>query len=418
MRRKKNTDLYAVQDTKDVTEAVIDRVLAELREEDGIQENIEEQVRQHKRSRRIRVTVISTLVIMIAVTSFLVIHLQTYMSSRTITTYENNSDGNVNYRQFADGVLKYSKDGIALLNRRGKENWNQPYQIKNPIIDTYNNDAVVVADKGGNTMLVLDREGLKGEIQTMLPVEKAVVSAQGIVCTVLKNGTSPKIVCYDAAGNLLIEMTASLTGTGYPLDVGISEDGKLLLVSYLCVQGDRLITKIRYYNFDGEKDSIQDYEVTADDYENMTAASAFFMNPKVSVVVGDDRILFYHGEGRPELAETIILDKRIKSVFHSNRYVGLILKNERKEGYELCLFNTSGKKVLSEDFTGDFTSVKLSGSQVLMYDGKKCSVYTRTGIHKYDGELDSNILEIFPVLGVNRYIVMNANGMEGIRFVK
>ena len=122
MRRKKNTDLYAVQDTKDVTEAVIDRVLAELREEDGIQENIEEQVRQHKRSRRIRVTVISTLVIMIAVTSFLVIHLQTYMSSRTITTYENNSDGNVNYRQFADGVLKYSKDGIALLNRRGKEN--------------------------------------------------------------------------------------------------------------------------------------------------------------------------------------------------------------------------------------------------------------------------------------------------------
>ena len=382
MRRKKNTDLYAVQDTKDVTEAVIDRVLAELREEDGIQENIEEQVRQHKRSRRIRVTVISTLVIMIAVTSFLVIHLQTYMSSRTITTYENNSDGNVNYRQFADGVLKYSKDGIALLNRRGKENWNQPYQIKNPIIDTYNNDAVVVADKGGNTMLVLDREGLKGEIQTMLPVEKAVVSAQGIVCTVLKNGTSPKIVCYDAAGNLLIEMTASLTGTGYPLDVGISEDGKLLLVSYLCVQGDRLITKIRYYNFDGEKDSIQDYEVTADDYENMTAASAFFMNPKVSVVVGDDRILFYHGEGRPELAETIILDKRIKSVFHSNRYVGLILKNERKEGYELCLFNTSGKKVLSEDFTGDFTSVKLSGSQVLMYDGKKCSVDTRTGIHK------------------------------------
>ena len=139
---------------------------------------------------------------------------------------------------------------------------------------------------------------------------------------------------------------------------------------------------------------------------------------KVSVVVGDDRILFYHGEGRPELEETVILDKRIKSVFHSNRYVGLILKNERKEGYELCLFNTSGKKVLSEDFTGDFSGVKLSGGQVLMYDGKKCSVYTRTGIHKYDGELDSNILEIFPVLGVNKYIVMNANGMEVIRFVK
>ena len=59
MKRKKKTDLQVVQDTKDVTDALIDRVLAELREEDGIQEEIEEQVRQHKRSRRIRITVIS-----------------------------------------------------------------------------------------------------------------------------------------------------------------------------------------------------------------------------------------------------------------------------------------------------------------------------------------------------------------------
>ncbi len=418
MKRKKKTDLYVVQDTKDVTDALIDRVLAELREEDGILEDIEDQVRQHKKSRRIRITVISTLVTVIAIASFLVIHLQTYTSARIITSYENSSDGNVNYRQFADGVLKYSKDGIALINRKGKESWNQPYQIKNPIIDTYNNDAVLVADKGGNTILVLDREGLKGEIQTMLPVEKAVVSAQGIVCAVLKNETSPKIICYDAAGNLLVEMATSLTGTGYPLDVGISEDGKVLLVSYLCVQNGTIVTKIRYYNFDGEKDSIQDYEVTADDYVNMAAASAFFMNPKTSVVVGDDRLLFYTGEGKPQLTETVLLNKRIKSVFHSNRYVGLVLKNERKAGYELCLFNTSGKKVLSEEFTGDFSNVKISGSQILMYDGKKCSVFTRTGIHKYDGELNGSILEIFPVLGVNKYIVMNANGMEVIRFVK
>ena len=129
MKRKKKTDLYVVQDTKDVTDALIDRVLAELREEDGILEDIEDQVRQHKKSRRIRITVISTLVTVIAIASFLVIHLQTYTSARIITSYENSSDGNVNYRQFADGVLKYSKDGIALINRKGKESWNQPVTI-------------------------------------------------------------------------------------------------------------------------------------------------------------------------------------------------------------------------------------------------------------------------------------------------
>ncbi|MCI9271434.1 MAG: hypothetical protein HFH11_09840 [Dorea sp.] len=418
MKHKKKTDFHVVQNTEDVTDLVIDKVLAELREEDGIQEDIEEQVRQHKKNRRIRITAISTLTLVAAITIFLIIHLQTYTSARVITKYENGSDGNVNYIQFADGMLKYSKDGIALVNRKGKEAWNQPYQIKNPIVDTYYNEAAVVADKGGNTMMVLDREGLKGEIQTTLPVEKAVVSAQGIVCAVLKNDTSPKIICYDAAGNLLVELATSLTGTGYPMDVGISEDGKLLLVSYLCVQDGKLVTKVKYYNFEGEKDRIQDYEVTGDDYENIVAPSAFFMNLKTSVVVGDDRMFFYSGEGKPKLEKTVLLNKKIKSVFHSSRYVGLILKNERKAGYELCLFNASGKKVMSEEFTGDFSNVKISGNQVLMYDGKKCSVYTRTGIHKYDGELDSNILEIFPVVGVNKYIVISTNGMDVIRFVK
>ncbi|MCI8941103.1 MAG: hypothetical protein HFH12_14145 [Dorea sp.] len=418
MKHKKKTDFHVVQNTEDVTDLVIDKVLAELREEDGIQEDIEEQVRQHKKNRRIRITAISTITLVAAITIFLIIHLQTYTSARVITKYENGSDGNVNYIQFADGILKYSKDGIALVNRKGKETWNQPYQIKNPIVDTYYNEAAVVADKGGNTMMVLDREGLKGEIQTTLPVEKAVVSAQGIVCAVLKNDTSPKIICYDAAGNLLVELATSLTGTGYPMDVGISEDGKLLLVSYLCVQDGKLVTKVKYYNFEGEKDRIQDYEVTGDDYENIVAPSAFFMNLKTSVVVGDDRMFFYSGEGKPKLEKTVLLNKKIKSVFHSSRYVGLILKNERKAGYELCLFNASGKKVMSEEFTGDFSNVKISGNQVLMYDGKKCSVYTRTGIHKYDGELDSNILEIFPVVGVNKYIVISTNGMDVIRFVK
>ena len=54
----------------------------------------------------------------------------------------------------------------------------------------------------------------------------------------------------------------------------------------------------------------------------------------------------------------------------------------------------------------------------LMYDGKKCSVFTRTGVHRFEGELNSNILEMFPMTGINKYIVMSENGMEIVRFVK
>lgn len=418
MKLKKKTDLHVVENTKDDTDEVINKVLAELREEDGIQEEIDEQVRKNKRRRQIRAIVVSVSAVVIVVASFLVIHLQTYTSARVTATYECGSSGSVSYLQFSNGVLKYSKDGIALVNRKGEEEWNQPYQIKNPVVSTYNDEAIVVADKGGNTIVVLGKDGLKGEMQTTLPVEKAVVSAQGIVCAILKNDSTPRIICYDAAGNILVELTTSLTGTGYPMDVSLSEDGKVLLVSYLCVQDAKVATEVMYYNFDGEKDSSEEYEVTSDEYAEMAAASVFFMNAKTSVVVGDDRLLFYSGDSEPKLAETVVLNKKIKSVFHNDRYVGLVLRNEGRTGYELCLFNRSGKKVLSEEFAGDYTNVKISGSQVLMYDGKKCCVFTRTGINKFDGELENNIMEIFPALGVNKYIVMNANGMEIVRFVK
>ena len=53
-----------------------------------------------------------------------------------------------------------------------------------------------------------------------------------------------------------------------------------------------------------------------------------------------------------------------------------------------------------------------------MYDGRQCSIFMRNGVQKFKGEMNHHILEIFPVSGINKYIVMNANGMEHIRLVK
>lgn len=417
MKRRKNSSLHVVADNEELTDAMIDELISELREEDDSVEDLEERIRKHKKHFRRKVCIITALIILLAVGSYLLIHLQTYTKARTVTTYSDKSSGNNNYEQFADGVLKYSRDGIAFLNRKGEEEWNQPYQIKNPVIEVYKESAAV-ADKGGNDIVVFSKDGIKGEIHTTLPIEKIAVSSQGIVSVILKNETSPKVVCYDAAGNLLAELKTSITGTGYPMDVSLSEDGEVLLVSYMGVQNGVVTTKINYYNFGKGSGDDADYQVTSDSYDDMIAPATFFMSKNISVAAGDDRILIYKGSDNPKLSKTVTLKKQIKSVFHSGRYIGLILKNEGKAGYELALYNTGGQKVMSEDFTGDYTNVKIDGSQVIMYDGKKCSVFTRNGIHKFEGELGSNIMEMFPVIGVNKYIVMNADGMEVVRFVK
>ena len=147
-------------------------------------------------------------------------------------------------------------------------------------------------------------------------------------------------------------------------------------------------------------------------------ADVFFLSLGVSVSVGDNLMAVYKGKEKPEETAKVKIDKEIKSVFHNEKYIGMILKNEGKGGYELRLYNGSGRQVLSKDFSGEYSNVKICGGQVIMFDGKQCNIFMRIGIQKVQGEMEHHILEMFPVMGVNKYIVMNANGMEHIRLVK
>ena len=413
-KRKK---FRVLEKDQDPTDKIVDRILGELRKEDHPETEAMEEAKRQKRKRWKKTGIIAGSILAVSIGIYLLINLQTYTSVRTVDTYPVSGAANNEYKQFADGVLKYSRDGISYLDQKGSEVWNQPYQIQNPVVDV-NETSGAVADKGGNAILVFNEEGLRGEIETDLPIERISVSEQGIVSVILIDESSSQILCYDAAGNILVEHKTSVNGTGYPMDAALSPDGEILQVLYLYTQDGTITSRVAYYNFGQEGESETDHQVTEQEYKDVVMADGFFMNQSVSAAVGDNMLTIFRGKSVPEEAVNVEIDKEIKSVFHSQKYIGMILKNEGKEGYELRLYNDRGQMAMSEDFSGDYSNVKICGSQVIMYDGKNCSIFTRGGIQKFEGEMNSNILEIFPVAGVNKYIVMNENGMEVVRLVK
>ena len=413
-KRKK---FRVLEKDQDPTDKIVDRILGELRKEDHPETEAMEEAKRQKRKRWKKTGIIAGSILAVSIGIYLLINLQTYTSVRTVDTYPVSGAASNEYKQFADGVLKYSRDGISYLDQKGSEVWNQPYQIQNPVVDV-NETPGAVADKGGNAILVFNEEGLRGEIETDLPIERISVSEQGIVSVILIDESSSQILCYDAAGNILVEHKTSVNGTGYPMDAALSPDGEILQVLYLYTQDGTITSRVAYYNFGQEGESETDHQVTEQEYKDVVMADGFFMNQSVSAAVGDNMLTVFRGKSVPEEAVKVEIDKEIKSVFHSQKYIGMILKNEGKEGYELRLYNDRGQMAMSEDFSGDYSNVKICGSQVIMYDGKNCSIFTRGGIQKFEGEMNSNILEIFPVAGVNKYIVMNENGMEVVRLVK
>lgn len=417
MLHRKNKNLRLVRESEESVDKLADEIMTELNSEGNSVEELEVQVREQRLRFRRRTVIIVAVAAIAAAALFLLVNLQTYTKARVSDTYKIRGVSDSNYEEFVGGVLKYSRDGVSYLNRKGEEQWNQPCQIKNPFVDI-NEVSAVVADKGGNDIMIFQREGLKGEIKTTLPIEKISVSEQGIVSVIVKNEFDPSIICYDAAGNVLVELQASFEGEGYPVDVAISGDGEVMQVVYLCMKDAVVSAKVSYYNFGKKGEEKTDREVETKEYKSSVVGTGFFLNQSVSAVVGDNCLTLFKGKAVPKEVTTVTIDKEIQSVFHNERYIGMILKNEGKEGYELCLYNAAGKKVMSKDFTGNYKNAKISGNQVILYDGKKCRIFLRSGVEKFQGEMNNNIMEIIPTFGVNKYIVMNANGMEDIRLVK
>jgi len=416
MKSKNRQNLRILEADADPTDEIIDQIMDELREEEKPLENLEAKIAKHKKIFWIRVMVTTAVIIAAAIIFYVVLTSQTYGSVRVTDTVISDADGG-SYVSFENGILKYSKDGVSFLNNSGKEQWNYSYQIKNPIIDIVDK-AGAIADSSGNTIVVFEKSGVRGEITTTLPIEKISVSEQGIVAAVLKNDYSPKVICYDTAGNILVEHKAAVTSTGYPIDISLSPNGELLLVSYLYAQDNQVTTKVSYFNFGTVGQDKTDHQVTQAEYQNSIVPEVFFAGQDLSVIVGDKQIDIYKGDQIPELKTTIELKKEIKSICHNDKYIGLILQNEGKGGYELSVYSLDGKQTLSLDFTGEYSHFDVIDGQVIMYDGDQMAIYMLSGHKRFEGQMDANILGVIPMVGFNKYLVMSTSGIQIIRLVK
>lgn len=417
MRKKKDQDLRSVQEPGDPTDKLVEELIKELNDEEDPQENLEKMTRKLRWKRKRNKWIAAVVFILVVAGIYLLINLQTYTTVRISEVYAIQGVENSNYKEFEGGILKYSRDGVAYLNQSGEEEWNQSYQIKNPTM-VIGNAAAAIYNQSGNEIVVLQKDGIKGEIETNKPIERVAVSSQGIIGAILKNGESAMVMCYDAKGNVLVEHKTSMSGTGYPMDVAMSNDGKTMQVLYLYTKEGKITARVVYYNFGEAGEDKTDHQVLEKEYDDTVMASGFYMNDTTSVAVGDNRLCIFQGSDIPEETANIKIDKEIKSVFYGDKYIGFVLKNKNAAGYELRMYDTSGKEVLSKEFEGTYDNIKYSNGQIIMYDGKKCNIYKKSGVHKFEGSMENNILEIIPIKGVNRYIVISTDGMEKVRLVK
>ena len=369
--------------------------------------------RRHRRIRPGKLLTTVFLAVMVLLGTYLLLTNHLYHKVSQTASYKRETSDSNRYASFRNGIIRYGRNGVTFLSRQNEVLWIQPGQFQNPALEV-NDQTFAVADTGGNSIQIFTDKGLKGEFETNLPIEKFSLSNQGIVSASLKNENSPMIVTYDSTGNILVENQVVTGSMGYPVALEMSPDGKVLLVSYLDMKNSTLKSRVAGYNFVEEGTDRENHQVSMEEYEDSVIPEIFFMDAVTSVAVGDHSFSISKGSRIPEKTTEVELFREIRSTFHTSRYIGFVLLNEEKSGYELRLYSKSGKQIMNRAISGEFSNVYMEGNEIILYEGSRCSIYTSMGMPRFDGDLKDDILMMVPMEGINRYMMMSTDELRVI----
>lgn len=384
-------------------------------------EEIIKKARIKVRKKRLKVFLVLFFVLaVLTISGYGYFRLYQYTGYRVVWEKKMNQGSYEGYLDFGSNVLKYSKDGASYLDSKGKEAWIQSYEMNTPTA-CVNGNYAAIADQHGNSIYIFDKSGKIGVATTVLPIVKVTVSEKGVVAAILEDSTSNYIYFFKRDGTTLdLEIKALLGNSGYPLDISLSPDGTQLMSAYACLKNGTLNGRVAFHNFSEIGKSINDRLVGGFDepYESSLVAQVKFLDNVYSCAFADNSISFYStkNELSPELIKQIPVEEEIKSVFFSNKYVGMIVDNPKGESPErLEIYKPTGKLLFSKGFRYQYTHASIDGERVILYNEDSCRVYTMSGRLKFTGTFDFPISKIRNGRFHNTLIVTGPQNMKEIR---
>ena len=330
-------------------------------------------------------------------------------------TTEYEEAASANYRGFNGNVLRYSRDGATAFNMNDDMLWNQTYEMQNPMVDICG-DYIALGDYRGTKIYILNSEGLKGEIDTTLPIQRFCVAGNGNVAVVLEEDEVTWVRLYNREGENVANDRTTMSKSGYPITMDISEDGIILNISYLYVGNGKVSSSVAFYNFGSVGQNEIDNLVSGYNYDDEAITYVQFMNQNTAFAVGNSRFEIYSGNQKPENTFEAVIEDEIQSVYYNENYIGLVYKDISKElPYHIDIYNTSGNIVNSQDFDLEYTDIIFNKDLMIIYDATECIMYNMDGLVKYKGLLKNSIIKMIPTNNKTRYLFVSGTKMDEIQ---
>ena len=371
---------------------------------------------QNKEKRKLKMnrmqwTIVAGVLILAVVLVYALVKNNKVASSyEVVTSMSRGDDTSVYYCMMRKGMVKYSKDGVAMTNKSGSVLWNQTYEMASPTM-TSAGDYVAVGDIGANTIYIFNEYGQLGRVSTDVSIQEIQISEQGVVAAVLSDTSSNYINLYDKQGNSLGSIKASLENTGYPLAIALSPDASKLAVSYLIVKSGSMQSRIVSYDFsDVEGDHLLDTQELEELYPK-----AEFLDSREVVLFGEKGFVLYQADSKKiETQENF--ESEINSVFCTNQKLGFIFKNEDDNGkYRMEIYNKAGKKSSTYYFDLDYSGMTADDDEVILYNDEEMLIYHMGGRVRFRGTFNTAVTGVMPSWEDGLYWLIDDQSLREIR---
>lgn len=338
---------------------------------------------------------------------------RSYTTCEVVRSFDRADTVTTKYTEFLSYVVKYSKDGVSCVDSENNLVWSQTYNMQNPVA-AVNQDSLAVADQNGTNILIFNASGMQGEVQTLLPIRQISVSQQGVLAVLLEDGDASRVNLYAKDGSQIVESKFELSETGYPLRISLSSDATKLAVSFLQVQNGSISSCIAFYNFDSVGENYEDHLVASRILQGTVMPDVQYMDSTHCFFAGAGELLFFEGRQIPEQTAEVSVEAKILSVFSSDKYVGIVTEGQEKS-YALQVYNVQGKPEFQTEFDQDYTTLKFSGNNILIYNDFEYTLMNHTGNIFFEGTFEESISDLYTLSGNNRYMVLHAGRTDQIR---
>lgn len=382
---------------------------------EATQKDFEKKIRRHRRSILYRIVIGVAIVIALFASAYYNYRKMVYTSYDVLRSISYPEASNARYTKFKDNVLRYSQDGASAFNIANDMLWNETFEMQNPIVDTCG-DYVAIGDYMGTTIYIYNSAGLQGTIDTSTPLKRFCVSGTGNVAVVLEDDEVTWVKLYDVNGTNIASDRTTMSKSGYPVSIDISEDGILLAISYLFVDSGVLSSSVAYYNFGAVGQNEVDNLVSGYNYPGTVVSYVNFINPDTSYAIGDNKFTIFKGKEKPESVFEKDIEEEILSVFNNENMIALVYEDEMGENKFIAeVYDEEGNIVTTQGFDMDYSSICLYKDLLIIYNSETCQIYNTDGLKKFDGNFSSSAITVIPEMSGSRYLVVYGDSMEEIK---